>query len=224
MDHFKFYNATGNPVNVIVDLLDQFHQEPNVPVLQPRYFGNPVEKTHNGVVTPITHPNDYLVCYDIAPQPFNTTVTTLNQFGAGDSGDPACRPSLRAQPEAGFRVATPTPTSGYPQPRQPTATATATATIAPTPTATPPVLDHFKAYITDGQPVNQTGAPARPVQPSGGAARGKGGRSALPLRQSSAEDPRTRAPVITPITNPDTHLEMYYLLPRRNRRRQGMCR
>ena len=90
VDHFKFYNATGNPVNVVVDLLDQFHLEPNVPVMRPRYFANPVEKNHNGVITPITHQHAHLVCYDIVPQPFNASVTALNQFGPGTLPDPAC--------------------------------------------------------------------------------------------------------------------------------------
>ena len=80
VDHFKLYNATGNALNVTVDLRDQFHQELGVPVLQPRYFGNPVEKTHNGNVTPIVNPADFLVCYDIAPQSFNFNIQTINQI------------------------------------------------------------------------------------------------------------------------------------------------
>ena len=70
LDHFKIYNATGAPVDATVDLVDQFHQELGVPVLQPRYFGNPVVKVHNDVTTTINHPNDFLVCYDIVPQAF----------------------------------------------------------------------------------------------------------------------------------------------------------
>ena len=90
MDHFKFYNATGNPVNVIVDLLDQFHFEPNVPVARPRYFANPVEKNHNGVITPITHPNDYLVCYDIAAAVLHHFRFDDESVWPWDSADPAC--------------------------------------------------------------------------------------------------------------------------------------
>lgn len=66
VDHFKFYNATGNALNLVVDLTDQFHQEPNVLVGRPRYFGNPVEKNHSGIITPIAHPNDFLVWTEVA--------------------------------------------------------------------------------------------------------------------------------------------------------------
>ena len=51
--------------------------------VQPRYFANPVEKTHNGVVTSIFHAEDFLVCYDIGPQTFTTSIQTNNQFGPG---------------------------------------------------------------------------------------------------------------------------------------------
>ena len=146
VDHFKFYDATGTPINTIVNLLDQFHQEPNVLVRQPRYFANPVKKIHNGVVTPITHPNDFLVCYDIVPQavPVPLVVSTLNQFGPGSlvihPADLLCVPSQKLS----FVVATPTPAetpTPTPSPAptdspNPTATATATATATSTATAT----------------------------------------------------------------------------------------
>ena len=85
MDHFKFYNATGPAVSFTVNLVDQFHQELGVQVVQPRYFGNPVEKTHNDIdgnpnTFPINYPNDFLVCYDIPPQAFTFGVTVQNQF------------------------------------------------------------------------------------------------------------------------------------------------
>ena len=70
----------GPAVGATVDLVDQFHQELGVPVLQPRYFANPVVKVHNDVVTHIAHPNDFLVCYDIVPQTFTFAVQTSNQF------------------------------------------------------------------------------------------------------------------------------------------------
>ena len=69
LDHFKCYQATGNPVNAVVDLIDQFHFEPGVAVLNPDWFCNPTEKIHNGQDFPITDPVDHLVCYLINPQP-----------------------------------------------------------------------------------------------------------------------------------------------------------
>ena len=83
LDHLKCYQCTGNPMpNVVVDLTDQFHFEPQVQVLQPVLFCNPVVKIHNGNPTPILHPADHLVFYAINPQPpFNIAVTTQNQFG-----------------------------------------------------------------------------------------------------------------------------------------------
>ena len=104
VDHFKFYRAVGGPVAATVDLLDQFHQEPGVRVFQPRFFGAPVQKTHNAVVTPITHPNAFLVCYDIVPQPFTINITTLNQFGPEtlviQPADLLCVPSRTPTPRS----------------------------------------------------------------------------------------------------------------------------
>jgi hypothetical protein len=81
LDHFKCYDCTGDPVNVSVNLTDQFHVENNVVVLQPRFLCNPVVKVFNGT-TPILHPDDHLVFYAINPQPpFNIAVNTNNQFG-----------------------------------------------------------------------------------------------------------------------------------------------
>ena len=64
-------------------------------------------------------------------------------------------------------------------------------TPKPNPQSTP-VLDHFKAYVTNGprtRPTVTTSAPARPVRLRSGA---QDGRSARPVRQSSAEDPQQR--------------------------------
>jgi hypothetical protein len=135
LDHYKIYNATGPAINVSVNLVDQFHQEPNVFVGAPRYFGNPTEKTHNGVVTSIFHAEDFLVCYDIGPQAFTTSIQTDNQFGPGNlvinPADLLCVPSQKT----GFVEATPTPGASPP----PTATATATARATATATSTPRV-------------------------------------------------------------------------------------
>ena len=87
-------------------------------------------------------------------------------------------------------------------------------TPKPNPQSTP-VLDHFKAYVT-------TGAPPQDVNPPGNAqvlledqfnegnpvpkTVGAPVRFALPVQ-------KTHGNVITPITNPDAHLEMFLILP-----------
>ena len=81
LDHFKCYECDGNPVNVFVDLTDQFHVEMGVAVLRPRYLCNPVVKVHNNIITPILYPLAHLVFYEIVGQPFVGNVTTHNQFG-----------------------------------------------------------------------------------------------------------------------------------------------
>jgi hypothetical protein len=146
LDHFKCYRCTGDPLNVVVDLLDQFQNEPQVQILAPVYFCNPVQKTHNGVITPIQHPNDHLVFYQSAYQHSVTQIATLNQIAAEQNvpiysaallGVPSLKlaatiPTPTATPTS-FPTNTPTPTSS------PMATATATPTTTPgvTPTATP---------------------------------------------------------------------------------------
>jgi hypothetical protein len=140
LDHFKCYLCTGDPLlNVSVDLLDQFHNELGIQVFTPVYFCNPVEKTHNNVVTPIEHPDAHLVFYLISQQAFSTSITTVNQFGT-EPNLPINPADLLGVPSQKLAVATPTPT---PTPTAtvtvtPTATATAaaTATLTPTPTAT----------------------------------------------------------------------------------------
>ena len=83
LDHFQCYDCAGQPVNVAVNLIDEFHTENNVGVLQPRFLCNPVEKYFGPVVTGIMHPDDHLVFYAISGQPaFNIALSTSNQFGA----------------------------------------------------------------------------------------------------------------------------------------------
>ena len=66
-----------------VNLIDEFHTENNVDVLQPRFLCNPVEKYFGPVVTGIMHPDDHLVFYAISGQPaFNIALVPSNQFGA----------------------------------------------------------------------------------------------------------------------------------------------
>jgi len=99
LDHFKCYRAEGASINTAVQLKDQFHTESDVRVAQPFGFCNPVEKTHAGVVTPINHPLDHLVCYVIAGTPFTTVVRVQNQFGRErlklSTADLLCVPSQK---------------------------------------------------------------------------------------------------------------------------------
>ena len=81
LDHFKCYRATGRNIAQVVSLNDQFVQSPDVKVLEPFGFCNPVAKLHNNQVTPIQNSKAHLVCYTITREPFETSVDTLNQFG-----------------------------------------------------------------------------------------------------------------------------------------------
>ena len=81
LNHFSCYAVANGPVlNIPIGLSDQFFPS-NHNVLRAAYFCNPVQKTHNGVVTPITNPNDHLTCYTMTKVPFDRTVTLHNQFG-----------------------------------------------------------------------------------------------------------------------------------------------
>jgi hypothetical protein len=80
LDHFLLYKAEGPAVSAIVQLTDQWHVEPEVVVLAPVYFANPVQKTHDGVVTGINNPKAHLVFYEIVGESFNMTVVFSNQF------------------------------------------------------------------------------------------------------------------------------------------------
>jgi len=82
LDHFLLYKVIEGPsVDVVVGLYDQFHDEPEVLVVQPVFFANPVRKTHGGIVTEIKNPEAYLVFYEILGGVFETEVQVVNQFG-----------------------------------------------------------------------------------------------------------------------------------------------
>jgi hypothetical protein len=82
LDHFLLYYAYGPPLNVVVQLEDQFHPEPEVAVLYPAFFANPVQKTDaTGMVTEIGNPQAHLVFYEIPEELFQTDVNIVNQFG-----------------------------------------------------------------------------------------------------------------------------------------------
>jgi hypothetical protein len=81
LDHFNCYTVSDGPaIKVPVVLTDQWFTSTHK-VARPKLFCNPVQKTHNGVVTPIIHPNDHLTCYAITPVPFSKDVILHNQFG-----------------------------------------------------------------------------------------------------------------------------------------------
>ena len=105
LDHFQCYRAYGASLTTsfkktVVKLKDQFHVDPDqVSVLRPVAFCNPVEKTHGGVVFPINHPDDHLVCYAITPTTLQLAITARNQFGGADlliaGADILCVPSQK---------------------------------------------------------------------------------------------------------------------------------
>ena len=64
LDHFLLYPVTGEPIQVSVELDDQFGFDPSVLVMDPIFLANPVQKTiYDGTVTPILHPDAHLVFY-----------------------------------------------------------------------------------------------------------------------------------------------------------------
>jgi hypothetical protein len=120
LDHFLLYQVTEGPnVNVVVDLNDQFGYEPNISVTRPRFFANPVQKTHDGdTIFPIQNPDEHLVFYDISGAYQTTSVSVINQFGQPtfDTYEPAL-------------LAVPSDKISFEQPE-------------------PGPLDHFKCYWT----------------------------------------------------------------------------
>jgi Concanavalin A-like lectin/glucanases superfamily len=77
VDHFKCYEAKGEPVNVTVTLQDQFGVEPQVLVGTPKLFCNPVDKNGEGIANPAAH----LTCYEIKGEDKELVVSMRNQFG-----------------------------------------------------------------------------------------------------------------------------------------------
>lgn len=99
LDHFLCYRARGQRIDEPVRLRDQFLLD-RARVLDPIALCNPVEKTHDGVVTPIQHPDEHLVCYTIRTQtPVARAVRADNQFGLETlnlgSADILCVPSKK---------------------------------------------------------------------------------------------------------------------------------
>ena len=82
LDHYLLYEVVaGSPVNVVVDLFDQFLNQPGVMVYEPVLFANPVRKTHDGMITEIENPDGHLVFYQTDHGLFTTEIPIINQFG-----------------------------------------------------------------------------------------------------------------------------------------------
>jgi len=84
LDHFRVYNTGEGQapyLGEVVDLEDQFGSFTATVGWGPS-FGNPVEKVHDGVTTPISDPDHHLMGYwleDVESQWWRVTVS--NQFG-----------------------------------------------------------------------------------------------------------------------------------------------
>ena len=88
LDHYKLYEVIdAAPLNPIVSLSDQFfegaNQETDVPVLQARLFGVPVEKQHGEENFPINNERDHLVVYQVVNRNYvpPIAITGNDQFG-----------------------------------------------------------------------------------------------------------------------------------------------
>jgi len=83
-----------------VTLRDQFHVEPDVKVGYPILFCNPTRKIDvAGNAFGIKNASDHLVCYQISQQPFETSLSALDQFGAQQlrvkNADLLCAPTVK---------------------------------------------------------------------------------------------------------------------------------
>lgn len=63
-NHYLCYEADGDTLNIPAVIQDQFGTA-TIFIKQPRYFCNPVEKTHGGQFFPIIDFDAHLTCYDI---------------------------------------------------------------------------------------------------------------------------------------------------------------
>ena len=79
--HWKCYDAGTSDPDVTVNLLDQFHLEPDVDVGPGRYLCNPVEKNFEG---PPPLPEQHLACYEILQPPLGELHFLADQFGPHD--------------------------------------------------------------------------------------------------------------------------------------------
>jgi hypothetical protein len=103
IDHFKCYEVSGEPVDAVATLVDQF-QEWGGLALDPFLLCNPVDKNGEG----IQNFDDHLVCYSVSPtgQSLGIAVPIANQIYPDvriDVFDPTalCVPSTKELPEPG---------------------------------------------------------------------------------------------------------------------------
>jgi hypothetical protein len=101
--HWKCYDAvTFFDPEVTVNLLDQFHLEPNVVVGPGRYLCNPAEKNFEG---PPLLPDEHLACYEIFDAPLVEIHFLEDQFNSYsaivENPELLCVPSLKYLPEPG---------------------------------------------------------------------------------------------------------------------------
>jgi hypothetical protein len=111
--HWKCYDAElhvkrsrGRTLpNVTVNLVDQFHPEPDVDVGTGRYMCNPVDKNFEG---PPTYPEEHLACYEIFDASLGEYHSLDDQFGAYaalvENPELLCLPSLKYLPEPGVML------------------------------------------------------------------------------------------------------------------------
>ena len=82
-NHYKCYECSGNPVQRIVRLTDQFDQVLTT-VMVPRFLCNPTRKTVPNQPPPnvyeIVDPTQHYVCYEIEPDPATFSASVSDQF------------------------------------------------------------------------------------------------------------------------------------------------
>ena len=86
LDHYLIYEVAGvSPLQESVSLTDEFVTDDYVTVSNATAFANPVQKTVDGVVTPIENPKEHLVFYWISGDPvtYPPVVQVANQFLVG---------------------------------------------------------------------------------------------------------------------------------------------
>ncbi len=79
-NHYLCYKAEGDPVDLSVDVSDQWGNWTTM-ALTPVYFCNPAEKTDPTGFYPIIDPKLHLTCYSVQPVSVGATFINDDQFG-----------------------------------------------------------------------------------------------------------------------------------------------
>ena len=80
-NHYKCYNAVGDPLDLPVDLVDQWGTYTGI-VAFPELFCNPCQKEVPNGVFPIVEPEVHLACYRLEPlMMVDYQATAFDQFG-----------------------------------------------------------------------------------------------------------------------------------------------